>query len=241
MRISPLRRPGRPAAAAALLLAAALTVSGCSADPDGDGKAGASAPASPGLSAAERVEKELDAPAEETPQPQASEASQKPKKDTVTDGKLKPATGSFSKKEKEYLSGRVPESVEPAAVLDLGRESCQRIERTAKHDKDAAAAAVVAGDVRDAEDAVTHLCPEQQPVLDAAEGGYADGTHEKPAPGRYRTASSGPSCTWQVTDAKGGILTSGPAPGAKDGQHTLTIPSGAAGFESSGCYAWLRA
>ncbi len=72
-------------------------------------------------------------------------------------------------------------------------------------------------------------------------GGYADGSHEKPAPGRYRTASSGPSCTWQVTDAKGGILTSGPAPGAKDGQHTLTIPSGAAGFESSGCYAWLRA
>lgn len=250
MRTPHLRRPGRRAAAASLLLAAALTLTGCSSagSPDGDGKgAGASAPTTPGLSAAERIEREQDAAApeespEEGPAPGKPGAGPSaPAGDVLPDSKLKPATGSFSKEEKEFLSGRVPTSVDPAAVLDIGKESCQRIERTAKYDKDAAAAAIVAGEIRDAADAVTHLCLEQKPVLEAAKGGYPDGTHEAPAAGRYRTVSAGQDCSWRVTDAKGGELASGPAPGRSDNaRHTVAIPSGAARFVSSGCYAWLR-
>ncbi|MEU3449947.1 hypothetical protein AB0H29_22395 [Streptomyces thermolilacinus] len=247
-----LRRP----AAVSLALAAALALAGCSSGDSGrsgdSGSArteGAAAPATatPSLSAADRVAGEQDAAPSAGPgsapgsAPGAAPApGGTPAGPVRPDAALTPATGSFTPKEKRYLSGRVPRAVDPAAVLDVGKETCQRITRTAKHDKDAAAAAVVAGDLRDADDAVTHLCPDQRPVLDAAEGGYPDGTHASPAPGRYRTVSAGPGCSWQVTDAKGTRVAGGPAPGAT-GPHTLTLAPGAARFESSGCYAWLRA
>ncbi|OEJ95973.1 hypothetical protein [Streptomyces thermolilacinus] len=243
-----LRRP----VATSLALAAALALAGCSSgdsgrsgDPGSGRTEGAAAPATApaSLSAAERVAGEQDGAATTGPSsaPGAAPAPEgTPAGPVRPDAALTPATGSFTPKEKRYLSGRVPQAVDPAAVLDVGKETCQRISRTAKHDKDAAAAAVVAGDLRDADDAVTHLCPDQRPVLDAAEGGYPDGTHASPAAGRYRTVSAGPGCSWQVTDAKGTRVAGGPAPGAT-GPHTLTIPPGAARFESSGCYAWLRA
>ncbi|MEU3554502.1 hypothetical protein [Streptomyces fragilis] len=152
-------------------------------------------------------------------------------------------SGKFTKKEKEYLSGRVPERMEPAAVLDLGKEACQRIDRTARHDKDAVIGALVAGEIPDAEPAVTHLCPEHEPLLEAAKGGYPDGQHPKPAAGRYRTVSAGPACAWTVTGSGGKVLASGPGTGGarKDGTYTMTVPSGAARLVSSGCYAWVRA
>ncbi|MDT9684758.1 hypothetical protein RND61_22255 [Streptomyces sp. TRM76323] len=242
----PLRRP----AAAPLLLVAVLTVAGCSSD-GASGRTEAAAPSAsaPSLSAADRVAGEQDgttaagptagptaAPAGSAPAPRGSA----PAGDVRPDAALTPATGSFTPKEKEYLSGRVPRSADPAAVLDIGKESCQRISRTARHDKDAAAAAVVAGEIRDAADAVAHLCPEQRPVLDAAKGGYPDGVHASPAAGRYRAVSASPGCSWQVTDAGGAQLAGGPAPGAAGGRHTLTVPAGAARFVSTGCYAWLR-
>ncbi|MER5478463.1 hypothetical protein ABT026_16025 [Streptomyces sp. NPDC002734] len=151
-------------------------------------------------------------------------------------------SGKFTKKEKEYLSGRVPEQMEPAAVLDLGKEACQRIDRTARHDKDAVIGALVAGEIPDAEPAVTHLCPEHEPLIEAAKGGYPDGQHKKPAAGKYRTVSAGPACTWTVTGSGGKVLASGPGTGGgKDGSYTMTVPSGAARLVSSGCYAWVRA
>lgn len=54
--------------------------------------------------------------------------------------------------------------MDPAAVLQSGEEACQRIERTAKRDKDAAVGALVAGEIPGAKDAITFLCPEQKPV-----------------------------------------------------------------------------
>lgn len=152
-------------------------------------------------------------------------------------------SGEFTKKEKEYLSGRVPEQMEPAAVLDLGKEACQRIARTARHDKDAVIGALVAGEIPDAEPAVTHLCPEHEPLLRAAKGGYPDGQHQEPAAGKYRTVSAGPACAWTVTGSGGKVLASGPGTGGarKDGTYTMTVPSGATRLVSSGCYAWVRA
>ncbi|WP_374982894.1 hypothetical protein [Streptomyces fradiae] len=248
-----MRTPLRRSAAASLVLVAALAA-GCSSG-GGSGRTEAAPTASaPSLSAAERVAGEQDGttptggPTASAPaRPTASGAPDGPVHGPSApagpvrpDAALTPATGTFTPQEKKYLSGRVPTSADPAAVLDIGRETCQRLSRTARHDKDAAAAAVVAGDVRDAPDAVAHLCPDQRPVLDAARGGYSDGTHASPAPGRYRSVSSGPDCTWQITDARGTQLAAGPAPGAT-APHTLTVPAGAAGLQSTGCYAWLRA
>jgi hypothetical protein len=230
-------RPRHPAAVP-LLLAGALTVAGCSSSggTDGDETPPAAPPAASAPSAAGRAAGEREPEADSGPGAKASTAGP-----VRPDPKLTPATGSFTEKEKKYLSGRVPDSVEPAAVLEIGKESCQRIERTAGHDKDAAVAAVVSGEIREAADAITHLCPSQQPVLDAAEGGYPDGTHADPEPGRYRTVSAGPDCLWKVTGTKGREPASGPGPGGDGTRHTLTIPSGAAEFVSSGCYAWVRA
>ncbi|MEW2632855.1 hypothetical protein AB0903_14660 [Streptomyces sp. NPDC048389] len=231
----------RSPAAAALLLAAVLTVTGCSSSDDADAKAPSASESSSTLSAAERLAQEQDSGSAGSPAPSPSASASASAGPVRPDTELKPATGSFTKKEKGYLSGRVPESVEPAAVLEVGHESCQRIERTAKHDRTAAAAAVVSGEIRDAADAIRHLCPKQQPVLDAAEGGLPDGTHTDPRSGRYRSVSAGPGCVWTVTDAKGKELAAGPGPDGGGGEHTVTIPSGAAQFVSSGCYAWLRA
>lgn len=229
-----IRRP----AVAPLLLTAVLTVAGCSSSgPAGKDTPSASTPTRT-LSAAERLAGEQDSAGDGSSPAPARSASAGPVR---PDSELKPATGSFTKKEKKYLSGRVPESVEPAAVLEAGQEACQRIERTAKHDKDVAAAAVVSGEIQDAADAITHLCPEQRPVLDAAEGGYPDGTHTDPEPGRYRTVSVGPDCLWGIMDAKGKELDAGSGTGDGEDQSTLNIPAGAAEFVSSGCYAWLRA
>lgn len=244
--------PRRPAAVS-LLLVGVFAVAGCSSGDD-SGRTEAAAPSvsAPSLSAADRLAGEQDGTATHGPTagpttaPAPGGTAPAPGRSVPggpvrPDAALTPATGSFTQREKEYLSGRVPRSVDPAAVLDVGKETCQRIARTAKHDGDAAAAAVVAGDLRDAGDAVTHLCPGQRPVLDAAAGGYPDGTHASPAAGRYRTVSARPGCSWQVTDAKGTQLAGGPAPGAAGGRHTLTVPAGAARFVSTGCYAWLRA
>jgi hypothetical protein len=155
-----------------------------------------------------------------------------------------PGGGTFSKSQKAYLSGRVPKGTDPVAVLEGGQEICDRLTRTAKIDKDAAATAIVTGDISTAgaTAAVDSLCPDQRPVLDAAAHGFADGTFtvaahavagKSVAPGRYRAPHPSKSCTWRVTGAKGGVLSSG------GGSARLTVPAAARGVTSSGCYAWL--
>jgi hypothetical protein len=139
----------------------------------------------------------------------------------VPDAELKPVTGSFTKDQKSYLSGRVPEDTDPAAVLQTGQESCQRLERTAKRDKDAAVGAIIAGDIKDAEATVAHLCPAQKPLLATASTGFPDGTTKSPAGGPDRA---------RTTD-----------PAGAGGQVKAKIPAGTVEFVSSGCYAWLPA
>ena len=134
------------------------------------------------------------------------------------------------------------------AVLEGGQEVCERLTRTAKIDPDAAAAAIVTGDISraGATAAVHSLCPDQQPVLDAADRGFPDGlitvsAHPVPgtsaAPGSYHAPNPSPQCTWRVTDAKGRTLASGSAGTAA--RAGLTVPATADSLTSSGCYAWL--
>ncbi|MFD5423597.1 hypothetical protein ACFWJT_36980 [Streptomyces sp. NPDC127069] len=226
-------RPG--AATAALLLVSALTLTGCSSS--GDTKADA-APAKPKPPAASPAPD----PADATAPPATPDPGAKPKGPVLPDAQLTPKTGSFKANEKQYLSGRVPEKTDPAAVLQTGQETCQRVERTAKHDKDAAAASIISGELTGAKDAITYLCPAQKPILDTAEKGFPDGPRTNPAPGTYRALTQATTCTWEAKSQDGAVLASGPETPPKPGERiTATIPAGATTFTSTNCYAWLPA
>lgn len=161
-----------------------------------------------------------------TPAGKATTSSQGPE-NTVPDDELTPATGSFTKKEKKYLSGRVPEGTDPAAILQAGQETCDKLAATAKIDRDAVVGAIIAGEVKDAEAAVKGLCPDLKSLIEDAEGGYADGTFEDPAPGTYRALTPTKDCSWSLDAASGG-------------KHRITVKKGTKSFTSSGCYAWAK-
>ncbi|MEU1126630.1 hypothetical protein ABZ371_24435 [Streptomyces sp. NPDC005899] len=154
-------------------------------------------------------------------------------------GKITPATGTFSEKQKEYLTGRVPKGMDPAAVLQTGQESCDRLRYLVRADRDIAVAAIVNGEVADAKPAVAHLCPQHQDLVDEAALGYADGSHTGAAlrPGRYRAPSPTAQCSWQVLAASGKALASG-SPGSGK-PVSVTVTERARTFTSTGCYAWL--
>ncbi len=222
----------RRSAAAAVLLAAALTLTACS---SGGDYADADAKAKPPASSS------APDPAD-TPDPSAPAADAKPTGPVLPDAKITPKTGSFTAEEKKYLSGRVPEKTDPAAVLQTGQEACQRVARTAKRDKDAATGAVITGEIAGAKDAITHLCPDQKPVLAAAEKGFPEGPRQSPAAGNYRALTQATNCTWEAKGKDGAVLASGPETPPKAGDKiTAAIPAGTAEFNSSGCYAWIPA
>ncbi|MEU4727226.1 MULTISPECIES: hypothetical protein [unclassified Streptomyces] len=221
----------RRSAAAAVLLTAALTLTACS---SGGDKADSGAKAKPPASSA--------APDPADTPPPSADPDAKPTGPVLPDAKLTPKTGSFTAQEKKYLSGRVPEKMDPAAVLQGGQEACQRVERTAKRDKDAATGAVIAGEIPGAKDAITFLCPEQKPILAAAEKGFREGARPSPAAGTYRALTQATNCTWEARGKDGAALASGPQTPPKAGEPiTAQIPAGTAEFSSTGCYAWVPA
>ncbi|MFC8272774.1 hypothetical protein ACFUJR_09580 [Streptomyces sp. NPDC057271] len=221
----------RPAAAAAVLATALLALTACSSQDEG----GDAAPKAAGPTRSAAVpDRQAEAPEPAGPTASATKGP------VVPDSALKPVTGSFTEKEKKYLSGRVPVNTDPAAVLQTGQESCQRLERTAKRDKDAAVGAIIAGDIRDAEAVVEHLCPAQKPLVATAGTGFPDGTLTRPKAGTYRALTTDPACTWRAVGADGEVLASGPATGS-EGPVRAKIPAGTREFTSSACYAWLPA
>jgi hypothetical protein len=89
----------------------------------------------------------------------------------VPKSELTPATGTLTKKQKKYLTDRVPKGTDPVAILEAGQEACDRIARTAGHDRKAAINAIRSGEITGARDAIALLCPEHTPLLKAAEKG----------------------------------------------------------------------
>ncbi|MEU6017068.1 hypothetical protein ABZ826_24345 [Streptomyces sp. NPDC047515] len=166
--------------------------------------------------------------------PPARRTSEPPRLPT---GELTPATGTFTKKQKEYLVDRVPQGMDPAAVLQTGQETCDRLTFLVKVDRDTAVAAIVTGEIADAEPAVAHLCSRHGDLVRDASRGYADGMYEgeRIRPGRYHDVTPTESCTWQITGAHGRTLASGSS-GKRTG---ITVPKAARAFTSTGCYAWL--
>ncbi|MFD8472459.1 hypothetical protein ACFV2E_10450 [Streptomyces globisporus] len=152
---------------------------------------------------------------------------------------ITPATGTFTKKQKEYLKDRVPKGMDPAAVLQTGQETCDKLRYLVKADRDTAVGAIVTGEIPDAKDAVAGLCTQHQALVDEAAYAYPDGKHsgKKLRPGVYRSASPTTGCSWQIAGAGGKELASGASDTGKS--RKITIPDSAVTFTSTGCYAWL--
>lgn len=154
MKTKPTRRPmtGRVSAACAGVAAAVLLAAGC-----GSGNAHH-----------DRAAQSPSATASAAPKSPAKDADKLPPGPTVPKAELTPATGTFTKKQKKYLTNRVPKGIDPAAILEAGQDTCDRIARTAKHDRDAAVGAIRSGEITGAKDAITQLCPQYKPLLEAA-------------------------------------------------------------------------
>ncbi|RKN45917.1 hypothetical protein [Streptomyces hoynatensis] len=95
--------------------------------------------------------------------------------ETLPEDELTPAEGEFTEEQREYLAGRVPEGVDPNAILALGSEACERVGYLARHDPQGAAAALREDEIPGAAEAVAHLCPEYADLLDEAGRGDAAG------------------------------------------------------------------
>ncbi|MBM7440648.1 hypothetical protein [Streptomyces sp. HB132] len=221
-------------ASAAVALATAVLAACGSSGGSGDGGGEAGAGGKPSVAASPTPSVAPPAARTTTPSPRKSTGTPK-----APAGDITPATGSLTKKQKEYLTDRVPEGMDPAAVLQTGQETCDRLRYLVKADRDIAVGAIVSGEITDAKPAVAHLCPRHQDLLDEAALGYADGTHKgaKIRPGRYTAPSPTKACNWQLTGAGGKELDSG---SSADGKRVeVTVPESARAFTSTGCYAWL--
>ncbi len=230
------------ACAAVVLTAAALAACGSSADGNDPEAAGAqrpaaSGPAAPGPSATTATEPATP-PTEEPADPEASAPAATAEGPKTPADEITPATGTFTKKQKEYLKDRVPKGMDPAAVLQTGQETCDKLRYLVKGDRDTAVGAIVTGEVPDAKDAVAGLCTQHQDLVDEAAYGYPDGKHtgKKLRPGVYRSAS--PPGTAPGRSQGRAARTWPPAP-PTPGSRKITIPESAVTFTSTGCYAWL--
>lgn len=231
------------AGAAVVLTAAVLAACGSSADGNDPEAAGAqrpaaSGPAVPGPSEGSPVPPATPPAEEPAPAgpsaPAGTAEGQKTPSDAIT-----PATGTFTKKQKKYLEDRVPKGMDPAAVLQTGQETCDKLRYLVKADRDTAVGTIVTDEIPDAGDAVAGLCPQHQNLIDEAAYGYPDGTHtgKKLRPGVYRSASPTKDCSWQIAGAEGKKLSSGSSD--TGASRKITIPESARTFTSTGCYAWL--
>ncbi|WP_335933137.1 hypothetical protein [Streptomyces sp. PTD5-9] len=223
---------------AAVVLAAALAACG---SPSHEREAASSsvppAPSAPSAPAGPPAAGPATTPLPSAPRPSA--AGPDPKQPKLPVAELTPATGTFSRKEKEYLTDRVPRGMDPAAVLQTGQETCDRLTFLVKADRDTAVGAIVTGEIADARPAVEHLCTGHRDLLREAARGYADGTYRGAdlRPGSYRGVSPTDACVWQLTGAGGEVLGSGSATAGKPAR--ITVPRAARAFTSTGCYAWL--
>ncbi|MFD6530438.1 hypothetical protein [Streptomyces sp. NPDC060184] len=227
------------AGAAVVILTAALAACGSSHDGNDPEAAAAPRPAASGPSVAgPTAATPTDGPASggDTDASPTAPAAEGPK---VPTDELTPATGTFTKKEKEYLTDRVPKGMDPAAVLQTGQETCDKLDFLVKADRRIAVGSIVTGEVPDAAPAVAHLCTGHQDLVDEAALGYADGTRtgKELRPGRYRSVSPTAACTWRTEGAGGKVLDQGSS--ASGQPVSITLPAATRTFTSTGCYAWL--
>ncbi|MGK5529806.1 hypothetical protein [Streptomyces sp. URMC 129] len=152
-----LTRTARASRAAAALVAAAAAALALSLTACGGGGGGGDDAAPPDPSASPSVEGQDGGSGEPTDDGIPDE--------TVPTDELTPPEGEFTEEQQEYLADRVPEGADPAAVLELGTEACDRLGYLDRHDPGAIPEALAEGEIPNAEAAVEHLCPEYADLL----------------------------------------------------------------------------
>lgn len=237
---------GLKESAAARLLAAGLlvpllgTATACTAsDPEPQGTPKASATSSSSASPAKPKASASSSPASDQA-PAASEeqdgAGQSPQPAPVP---------TFNETEQSFLEGKVPEGMDPNAVLQVGQERCELLLTAKSADPEAVISELITNPSAETTEAITVLCTDLLPELEAAALGFPDGEFavaeaapqaEKPsiAPGTYRPHMVTEGCTISIFTASGATI------GEYDGTVPVTIGADAARVESSQCYSWLR-
>ena len=151
----------------------------------------------------------------------------------------------FEPKQERYLQDKVPEGNDPNAALQVGQERCDQLLSARAVDEESVLSELIMSPSQDTADAVTALCPELLPVLEAAGLGFPDGVFsvgepspqaEQPsiAPGTYRAYGQPEGCSILVYAGSGELLES------HDGSAPVTIGADAARVESDQCYSWFR-
>jgi hypothetical protein len=237
-------KPGLRKFAAARLLAAGLlvpllgTATACTAsDPEPTPTAAASS--SPSTPAAKPKAGAGNSPASDQPPAAAEEqdgAGQSPQPAPVP---------TFNETEQSFLEGKVPEGIDPNAVLQVGQERCDLLLTAKAADPEAVISELISSPSAENSEAIEALCTDLLPELEAAALGFPDGDFavgeaapqaENPsiAPGTYRPYLVTEGCTISVYAASGTVL------GTYDGSAPVTIGTDAARVESSQCYSWFR-
>ncbi|MFD1212065.1 hypothetical protein ACFQ36_08430 [Arthrobacter sp. GCM10027362] len=176
----------------------------------------------------------------------AGKAEQKPPKTAKEAAKVEQKK--LSAAESAYAAALDEPGVYPVAVVESGREACDRLAYLGKADPDILPGALASGEIPNAAEAIAHLCPEFGPQLKAGTGGFGDGqvaVADKAVPGKsimagaYRAVSPDKACSWQVVDKRGTVLAEG---SIEDGDPAkLKVPGKAASVSTSNCYAWIPA
>jgi hypothetical protein len=156
------------AAALAAVAAAAALLTGCG------GGGGAGGGRHPSAAPATTATATAEPPASPSPgigpdgtaETGAADSGGAARQPTVPRARLTPATGTFTNRQKDYLVGKVPKGMDPSAVLQTGQESCERIANTADASPALARQAIRDGEIPDARDAITYLCPKYENLLD---------------------------------------------------------------------------
>jgi hypothetical protein len=148
--------------------------------------------------------------------------------------------------ETEFVTAMNEPETYAGAVLEAGREVCDRLEYLSKVDPGILPAVLASGDIPNAEEAAAHLCPEFTPQLMEGNGGFGDGkvsvsdkavAGKSMKPGVYTAVSPAGSCNWRVVDKNGKLLAEG---GIEYGDAAeVKVTAEAALVTSANCYAWI--
>ena len=151
----------------------------------------------------------------------------------------------FNAPQEQFLDGKVPEGTDPNSVLQVGQERCDQLVSAKAVDGDSVLSELIMNPSQDTADAITALCPDLLPDLEAAGRGFTDGmfsvgaaapTGDNPsiAPGTYRAYGAPEDCTISVYAADGALM------GSYNGLAPVTIGANAARVDSDQCYSWFR-
>ncbi|MCC3302935.1 hypothetical protein [Arthrobacter sp. zg-Y895] len=151
----------------------------------------------------------------------------------------------FNDAEKVFLEGKVPEGVDPNAVLQVGQERCDVLLSAKASDPEAVVSELITNPSAEMTDAINALCADLLPELEASALGFPDGVFnvgepaphaEEPsiAPGTYRAYTGIDECSISIYTGSGALI------GNYDGSAPVTIGTDAARVDSSQCHSWFR-